>query len=443
MRIFIIKKPNVKKISVILFWLAVWQLGALAVSNSIVLVGPVQVISTFFKDLLTFEFWKVVFSSLTKIGVGFLIALMLGLLLGTLSNSFDLIKELLAPPISTLKSIPVASFVVLLLLWAGSEYLALFVVILIVFPNIYIGTLKGLENADKKLLEMAKIFEVSAFCKAIYIYRPAMKNSLYTSLGVSLGMAWKSGVAAEVIGLPEFSLGSKIYMAKVYLDTAELLSWTLTVILISYVFEKAVLYLLTKFFGADFSIKRAKTKLKSVRSGLTENDIFVQYDEQVVLNHVDISLAAGSITCLMGQSGCGKTTLINELIRRHEKDLSVVFQEDRLIEETDVLTNILLGASNISKEECRQIAGKLLPGESLSKKITELSGGMKRRVALLRALLRESEFILLDEPFNGLDYETRCKAMDVIREYQDGRTVLLVTHNEEDAKKLGASIIEL
>jgi NitT/TauT family transport system permease protein len=106
------------------------------------------------------------------------------------------------------------------------------------------NTIAGFENTDSKLLEMASVFHISCGKKLFYIYRPAVLPYLISGCRVALGMSWKSGIAAEVIGVPVHSIGEKLYMSKIYLSTADLFAWTLVIIIISALFEKLFLYLL-------------------------------------------------------------------------------------------------------------------------------------------------------------------------------------------------------
>lgn len=127
----------------------------------------------------------------------------------------------------------------------GSENLSVFIAFLVVFPIIYINTIAGFMSTDPKLLEMAWVFRMQGKKKLLYIYRPALLPYLISGCRVALGMGWKSGVAAEVIGVPSNSIGEKLYMAKIYLSTADLFAWTLVIIVISALFEKFFLWLLS------------------------------------------------------------------------------------------------------------------------------------------------------------------------------------------------------
>ncbi len=445
-----------RKAAIILLWLAVWQFIALWTDNSILLVGPIQVLRVFAENIVEPDFWRIVGYSFARIGLGFFLAFLLGLLFGAVGYRYSLAKEVLEPVMAALKSIPVASFVVLLLIWFGASRLSFFISFLIVFPNVYVNTIAGLESTDKKLLEMARVFRVSGRNRFFYIYRPALIPYLTGCLKISLGMSWKSGVAAEVIGLPDYSLGERIYMSKIYLDTAGLFAWTLTVILLSFFFEKLVLYLLRTY--GEWK-PYPKVSGRAERSGAGIGNITVEhvckaYGEQQVLQDFGLVLEAGGRYLLMAPSGCGKTTLLRILNRTEKADsgeilgippvVGMVFQEDRLCEEYDVLTNIMLTTK--AKQPLGRIeeeAAQILPKECLTKPVKELSGGMRRRVAILRAVLSDAPVLFFDEPFTGLDEQNRRKTAEYVLSRLSGRTLLATTHREEDIGLLQGVKVEL
>lgn len=244
-----------KSTGIILFWLLLWQALSLALHNSIILVGPFEVIRALFGQALMADFWKTIAFSFGKITLGFLLAFAAGILTGGAACRFPLLEDFFKPVITFLKSVPVASFIILALIWIGSESLSVFIAFLVVFPIIYINTMAGIKSADPKLLEMAKVFRMPAEKKLLFIYRPALLPYLISGCRVALGMSFKSGIAAEVIGVPSHSIGEKLYMAKIYLGTAELFAWTLVIIVISAVFEALFLRLL--FMAAPgFSLPR-------------------------------------------------------------------------------------------------------------------------------------------------------------------------------------------
>lgn len=440
---------------IILFWLLIWQAAAAAVGNRVLLVGPVQVLRAFGQNMLQPDFLRTIGSSLIRIGLGFCTALLIGLLLGTCSYRFRIIEEILEPVIMTLKSVPVAAFVVLLLIWFGSGRLSFFISFLIVLPNVYVNTIAGLDGADAGLLEMARVFGMSRRNRFFYIYRPALMPYLNSCLKISLGMSWKSGVAAEVIGLPDHSLGERLYMAKIYLDTAGLFAWTLTIILVSFLFEKAVLRLVQAYedwkpYPASGRVHGGNKEVQYVQDNgadrITISHICKSYGSRQVLKDYDMVMTKGQRYVLMAPSGAGKTTLLRILAGLDNTDagtitgmperVGMMFQEDRLCEEYDPVCNIMLGMSRADADRVRREAVRILPEDCLGQPVRELSGGMRRRVALLRAVLSDREILILDEPFAGLDEENRVRAAEYLLDQLNGRTLLVTTHREDDTALL-------
>ena len=436
------KKKNLRKIIIILFWIAAWFLGAKAVNNSILLVTPSQALGELLILLGNTEFYRSIGHSLLRIGSGFLIGFIAAVILASLSSRFTLLEEFFSPIMTLLKAIPVASFVVLLLIWWGSSFLAVAICFVVVLPNIYINTLEGLKNTDKQLLQMAQVFNMPIRNRLFYIYRPSLAPFLYSGMKISLGMCWKSGVAAEVIGTPDHSIGEGLYLSKIYLNTAGVFAWTTVVILISVLFEKLILWLAHRFFQWEPACAGAvKRGNPSGRTGerekgrLTAGHICKSFGNQQIISDFCAVYQAGETYVLSGPSGSGKTTLLHILAGLLRPDsgsvegignCSMVFQEDRLCMDYSAVKNVELITGDAARAE--EALRKLLEQSALHKPCRELSGGMKRRVALVRAMEAESNYILLDEPFTGLDSRSRALAEEYIRERQRGRTVIMVTH---------------
>lgn len=233
-----------RRILIVLFWIAVWQLACLAIQNDILFAGPADVVRSFLVLLPTVDFWRAVGGSFGRIMLGFLTAFLAGILTGSLAFRIRFLEELLAPVVSLVMSIPVASFVILALIWVGSGNLSVFISFLVVFPMIYINTLSGLRSTEKNLLEMADVFSIKTLRRVRYIYLPALMPYLISGCRVALGMSWKSGIAAEVIGVPAHTIGENLYMSKIYLATSDLFAWTIVIILVSALFEKLFMKLL-------------------------------------------------------------------------------------------------------------------------------------------------------------------------------------------------------
>ncbi|MBQ2803145.1 MAG: ATP-binding cassette domain-containing protein, partial [Lachnospiraceae bacterium] len=421
-----------KKGCIILFWLLVWHVIAVCVDNPILLATPWETLCRLVELCVDIAFWKTICVSLGRISTGFVSGMLVAFCLAGLSSRLAWMEELLRPVMMLGKTIPVASFVVILLIWWGSSVLATAIAFLMVLPNIYISTLEGIRSTDEKLLEMARVFGLPCQTRFFYIYRPALYPFLQSSFKLALGMCWKSGVAAEVIGMPDYSIGGKLYFSKIHLDTSGVFAWTVVIILLSIGFEKLVLLFLEKFFAWEPRCKTIARKQtvsgKQAKKDITLTGLTKCYGEEVICEGLNQQYQAGQTYYLDSPSGSGKTTLLKMLAGLESPsvgeihfagNLSMVFQEDRLCESYSALRNVEMITGD--RQRAKQALLKLLDKEAIHKPVSQLSGGMKRRVALVRAMEADSDCVLLDEPFTGMDEGTRMRAKTYIQEKKGTR----------------------
>ena len=215
------------------FWLAAWQLASVAVGSRVVLVGPAEVARRLAELVLEADFWVSVGLSLGRVATGFGLAVVAGVALAAWASRSRVVEGLLAPLVGAVKAAPVASFVVLLLMWVPSRRLSVAVSFLMAFPILYTNVLAGVRQTDPALLEMADVFGVSSWARVRTVYAAQVAPYLRAGLSLAMGLSWKSGIAAEVIGLPVPSIGIHLYDAKVYLDTPDLLAWTVVIVALS------------------------------------------------------------------------------------------------------------------------------------------------------------------------------------------------------------------
>ena len=449
-------KKNFQRAGAILFWLLLWQTAAFLFHNSILFVGPLDMLRSLFLQMGTFEFWLSLANSMAKIMGGFLCAFAASTLLAGLAFRFRWLAVLLEPVILLQKSVPVASFVVLLLILMGSSSLSVAIVFLMAFPILYINMSEGLAHVEPQMLEMAKIFHMRPLHRFLYIYRPAFLPFLISGSRIALGMSWKSGVAAEIIGVPSHSIGERLYLSKIYLDTESLFAWTLVIILISLAFEKLFLALLKaagkqKFFFSFPASGSASADPGAEHTGITLKALSKSYDSHVLFQDLTLSLKEGEIYALMGPSGQGKTTLLHIIMGLVQPDcwspeglqgkkISAVFQEDRLCGPLTAEENIRIVCNCPNLQD---ILAEILPSESLTQETDTYSGGMKRRTAIARAILADSDLIIMDEPFTGLDEATKENVIAFINKYRRNRTLLFTTHDPEDVRALHAQLINI
>ncbi len=238
------KKYTRFRILAILFWVGIWQIVSMWLGQEILLASPVSVIKKLSELVITVDFWQSIGFSFGRIAAGFFLALFLGVLMGIAAYGSKLVEILLNPLISVIKATPVASFIILCLIWIPSRNLSVFISFLMVLPVVYTNLLIGIRQTDRQLLEMAEVFEVSMGRRIYYIYFSQVLPYFVTACRLSLGMCWKAGIAAEVIGVPAGSMGEKLYHAKIYLNTPDLFAWTIVIIAISVVFEKCFMRML-------------------------------------------------------------------------------------------------------------------------------------------------------------------------------------------------------
>ena len=463
-------KQVIFKISAIAFWIIVWEALALAIGSDLIISSPVQVAGRLAKLIVSPDTWKTVGFSFVRIASGFVLALALGTAAAVLSSKVKALKILLSPITSVIKSTPVASFIILAIMWFGSKNLSIFISFLMVFPIIYLNILGGIESVSRELKEMSAVYKLSAAKRLGYVYLPQVMPFVISACSVALGLCWKSGVAAEVIGISDGSIGERLYQAKLYFETGDLLAWTAIIIAVSTCPEKIVLLLLKRlgaFYRYKFSGARmlsdkkhagmpskAASDAKDYPVGISLERVSKSFEGQQVLCDYSLEIAAGEHVALMGHSGAGKTTLSRLIMGLESADsgnvklsggasFGVVFQEDRLMEQINAMGNIVIAGAD--PHEAKALLEEFgFNSELMFKPCMELSGGEKRRVAIARALLCRSNVVIFDEPFKGIDDRTLYDAIiPRVKELSDGKTFVLITHSREEAQMLCTRIEQI
>ena len=226
----------------ILFWILVWAFVSYRVNNDFLLPNPIDTIKRLCEFTLDKSFWISTAYSLFRILVGILSAVLLGTLAAILSSSLDFANSLFSPLMTIVKATPIASFICLAYLWIKPATLPIFITALIVLPIVWSNVSAGIRSVNKDLVEVAKIYRFSAPKRLVRIYLPSVLPYFLAACRSSLGMAWKAGIAAEVIAPTPNAIGTEIYFAKNYFETTDLFAWTLTVIILSIIIEKLLIF---------------------------------------------------------------------------------------------------------------------------------------------------------------------------------------------------------
>ena len=214
-------------------------LAALYPHGALLLASPLSALVRLGELAVTAAFWRTALTSAARILGGFLLACALAVVLAALAARYRRAEELLAPLVSAVKTVPVASFIILALVWLGTSVLPAFISFLMVYPLIFTNVRAGIRSVDPAHLRLCDVFGLSPAKRIRRIYIPTAYPYFVTSVKASLGLAWKAGIAAEVIAAPKYSIGAMLYQSKVYFETTDLFAWTLVIIIMSLLIELA------------------------------------------------------------------------------------------------------------------------------------------------------------------------------------------------------------
>lgn len=430
------------------FWLAVWVLVAGLVAQPLILPGPSAVVVALLRLLCDAGTWAILAGSGARILGGLALAAVCGGLLAGISSRSRAFARLVAPALSFVKATPVACVVVLLLIWLGSARVSIAAVFLMALPGVYFSLAEGLTQVDQPLEQMFRLHGVRGwrlFCA--HTWREVLPFVLSCARAV-IGMSWKAGVAAELIGMATGTVGERIYQAKLLIETADLLAWTVLVVAASWACERVLVWLLRASGSVAWRVA-VRTHGRGGRGRATSAGAGVAVELALAvgdcapwapaLDGLALNVPAGGRVCVMGASGTGKSTLL-ALAAGECVPCSMVFQDARLVEGVSALDNVLVCAdTRVGASSAAALLRRLVPGIDVHARVAELSGGQRRRVEIARALLCGGCAVILDEPFAGLDASARDATAEAVLDLLDGRMLLLATHDVADAQVLDIS----
>lgn len=428
------------------FWLAVWTWAAALVAQPLILPGPGAVALALLRLVCDGDTWAILAGSGARILGGLALAAVCGGVLAGVSVRSRTFSRLVAPALSFVKATPVACVVVLLLIWLGSARVSIAAVFLMALPGVYFSLVEGLTQADKPLEQMFRLHGVRGwrlFCA--HTWREVLPFALSCARAV-IGMSWKAGVAAELIGMAAGTVGERIYQAKLLIETADLLAWTVLVVAASWACERVLVWLLRASGPAAWrAAVRAHGRAGGSAGGGAPAELAFAVGDRApwapALDGLVLRVPAGGRTCVMGASGAGKSTLL-ALAAGECAPCSMVFQDVRLVEDVSALDNVLVCAdARVDASSATALLRLLVPGVDVHARVAELSGGQRRRVEIARALLCGGCAVILDEPFTGLDASARDATAEAVLDLLEGRMLLLATHDVADAQALDISDI--
>ena len=428
------------------FWLAMWVFAAALVAQPLILPGPGTVVVALLRLVCDVGTWAILVGLGVRILGGLALAAVCGGLLAGISSRSRAFAHLVAPALSFVKATPVACVVVLLLIWLGSARVSIAAVFLMALPGVYFSLAEGLAQVDKPLEQMFRLHGVRGwrlFCA--HTWREVLPFVLSCARTV-IGMSWKAGVAAELIGMAVGTVGERIYQAKLLIETADLLAWTVLVVAASWACEHVLVWLLRVSGPVAWrAAVRAHGRAGGSAGGGAAAELAFAVGDRApwapALDGLVLNVTAGGRICVMGASGVGKSTLL-ALAAGECAPCSMVFQDVRLVEDASALDNVLVCAdTRVGASSAAALLRRLVPGVDVHARVAELSGGQRRRVEIARALLCPGDAVILDEPFTGLDAAARDACAEVVLDLLDGRMLLLATHDAVDARALNISDI--
>lgn len=220
------------------FWCGIWWILSLIVDKTVLLPSPLAVFRVLCSLITRADFWISVTASILRVLLGYIFGCIAGVLIASLCSYSRIADTLISPLMSIVRAVPVASFIILALVWIERALVPAFIAFLMVLPIITGNVHAGIAHMNIELLETARIFRFSKRKMILYLYFPAVLPYFLSGAQTSLGLAWKAGVAAEVLCSHALSIGGNIYESKLYLETEALFAWTVTVIFISILIEK-------------------------------------------------------------------------------------------------------------------------------------------------------------------------------------------------------------
>ena len=228
------------------FWLILWQALAMAVSSDLLVPVPVSVIKRLFALCAERDFRISAVVSLSRVSLGFITGAVLGTLFAVGTAKSPLLSAIIKPALSMIKATPVASFIILALVWLKSGQVPVLTAALVTTPVFWSNTEKGILQTDAKLLEMARAYRLKKSAVFAKIYVPSVKPYFFAAVNSAMGMAWKAGIAAEVLCPFGNSIGTALYNSKIYLEITDLFAWTFAVVILSIVLEKLIMFFVRK-----------------------------------------------------------------------------------------------------------------------------------------------------------------------------------------------------
>lgn len=439
--------------------LAVWQIGALRANQPALIPPLAELGKTLFGLLTTFSFYQSLLATVVRGLEGMVISFVVASAMAWFFARYELLYELFRPILAMMRSVPVISFILLALIFLHPENIPLLIAFLTMFPLLTENLTKGIRSLHPGFTEVGRQFRVGGWNRLTQVVYPQLKPFLFSGLSSAMGFGWRAIIMGEVLAQCGMGIGSEMKKAQNFIEVPTLLAWTLVAIGISFVFDKAIYRIAACQKKITFTNQLAREDASHPLqvSAIQLENVGYLYG----IHSFTYTFLPGKIYGISAPSGTGKTTLLRlingsllplegNLRIDRQKGIASVFQEPELLPHLTVMENILLPLARLypaheAKQRADRYAEEMEIDTLASRYPSELSYGQQQRVSLARALAFPSPFLLMDEPFKGLDEALRERLIERIRHLQHRRkqTVLFTSHQPEELKHLGDEIIYL
>lgn len=448
-------KPAVIFILSLLIILFIWQALSFIVKSELILPDFFTVVKSFAGLFEDKTFYLAVGASFCRVLAAFFLSAAVGLALGVLCGLSREIQQLLNFPISFIRSTPVVSLILIAVFWFRTTTIPVFAAFLMATPVIISSVSQGIMNTSPKLLDMAQVYGFSKKQKLLYIYFDSLRPFFTGSLISSFGMCWKVVAAGEVLVFPRQGLGTLLQSARIHLETQRVMALTACIVVLSFIFERVLAFLLTHIHFSSAKIRgRTGNLIQHGEAGecpaITVKNLFMERGGKVLYRDFETKFESSSVTALIASSGTGKTSLldyISSVLKADGKikgtvefdrqpEIAYIFQDGRLLENLTVLQNVMIPLVNkFDEATAKKRAGTFINKCGLSEKaqspVKNLSGGQKQRACLARSFAYGCNILLMDEPFNSLDLPSKINLIQLLKSLlkDDPKTVIFVSHN--------------
>ncbi|BBE30268.1 hypothetical protein OSSY52_04090 [Tepiditoga spiralis] len=435
-------------------FILIWYIASLFY-NPIILPDPFLTLHTLFNLMMNQSFWIQFFDTLLKSLLGFTLSILIGVPIGFASGINKKFKSFIRPIIMLFQGAPIVSYIAIIMLWFGiGFYTPMFVAFIVIFPTIVLNVSQGIESTDKKLLEMAKVYNIKKSDTIKFIYLGSVFPFIISTLKIVSGTLWKATVVGEFLGGSR-GLGYALSISKISLNTDEVFAYTLFLIIVGIIFERLILKINFKLkLPEKKCIEKTREIYKITPASIKIQNLKKSFNTEIISNFSTL-IDQSETFAIIGDSGSGKTTILNILsnlipktsgtIEKNFKRLAYIFQEDRLIPWMNVEDNIKIVNQNISKEVFVETLKTLKIYDKIKSFPHELSGGMKKRVNIARALIYFPDIILMDEPFSSLDIKIKHEIiLDFLKLKEKYKfSIIIVSHDPYELSMLADSTVFL